>query len=508
MTSLRREPTTEPTRHRPSLPARRRGDVHRERLELVVSTLGGSPSASVRDVRRQFEELLADARPDAVWLALAVLDGELPDPETVVRTVRTVRLDGPAAAFEHRLSGWMSWLTEPRATRPVEILRGGVLVDIEHTSRTGLATGIQRVARQTIQRWVDRPGVVLGAWTRDHRALRLLDEGERQRALTGVAPPDRSAAPTATVVIPWESSYVLPELSSEPDRNVRLAALAQFARSRTGVIGYDCVPVTSAETVNVGVSGTFIGNLGAVRYMNRVAAISEAAATEYRGWRHMLSAAGIQGPDVTSVPLPSEAEQPGEETLAAARQRFVAGTLPMVLVVGTHEPRKNHLAVLHAAETLWRGGQRFSLTFVGGNAWHSERFTAMLDGLHGQGRPVESVTALPDDHLWALYDLASFVVFPSLNEGFGLPAAEALACGTPVITSNFGSMREIAADGGALLVDPRDDHDIARAMRSLLTDSSLRSRLRNEALARPRRTWDQYADELWDALVEPRPAGS
>ena len=103
--------------------------------------------------------------------------------------------------------------------------------------------------------------------------------------------------------------------------------------------------------------------------------------------------------------------------------------------------------------------------------------------------------------LWAAYTLARCTVFPSLDEGFGLPIAESLACGTPVITSNYGSMLELAAGGGALLVDPRDDHDIARAIERLVTDDRLHAALREQALVRHDRTWDQYAEAAWDYLV-------
>jgi glycosyltransferase involved in cell wall biosynthesis len=93
------------------------------------------------------------------------------------------------------------------------------------------------------------------------------------------------------------------------------------------------------------------------------------------------------------------------------------------------------------------------------------------------------------------------VIFPSLNEGFGLPVAESLASGTPVITSDHGSMREIAVAGGALLVDPRDDLDITGALRALLTDDELHARLSAQARALPHRSWDSYAAELWQYLV-------
>ena len=84
---------------------------------------------------------------------------------------------------------------------------------------------------------------------------------------------------------------------------------------------------------------------------------------------------------------------------------------------------------------------------------------------------------------------------------------ESLAAGTPVITSRFGSMAELAEGGGALTVDPRDDHDLRDAMRALLTDDALHLRLREEAAARPPRTWDTYAAELAAFLLDPLPDG-
>src|SRR5690606_21981332 len=145
--------------------------------------------------------------------------------------------------------------------------------------------------------------------------------------------------------------------------------------------------------------------------------------------------------------------------------------------VGSHEPRKNHDAVLHAAEVLWREGQRFALAFVGGNAWGSEQFLGAVEDLRANGRPIAVVTGASDDVLWWGYRMARFTVFPSLGEGFGLPVAESLAAGTPAVTSGFGSMAEIAEDGGCLLIDPRNDASLAQGMRTLLTDDSLRDRL-------------------------------
>ena len=119
--------------------------------------------------------------------------------------------------------------------------------------------------------------------------------------------------------------------------------------------------------------------------------------------------------------------------------------------------------------------------------------------------------ALPDELLWAAYRLAYCTVFASLHEGYGLPVAESLASGTPVITSNFGSMRDLASRGGALLVDPRQDHQLSDALRQLLLDRPLRDRLAAQAATIPLRTWDDYAADTWNYLVNgtpPTPAPS
>jgi glycosyltransferase involved in cell wall biosynthesis len=116
------------------------------------------------------------------------------------------------------------------------------------------------------------------------------------------------------------------------------------------------------------------------------------------------------------------------------------------------------------------------------------------------GRSITALGRVSDVRLLEELRWADFVFFASLHEGYGLPVAEALACGTPVITSDFGSQLEIAELGGCLVVDPRDDDEVTSAVRRLLTKPDELERLRAEAVARPVRTWDEYASELWAYL--------
>ena len=152
---------------------------------------------------------------------------------------------------------------------------------------------------------------------------------------------------------------------------------------------------------------------------------------------------------------------------------------------------------------LWREGLDFRLRFIGGGSLSFIRVFDRRVAELRQGRRVEVLRGVDDAVLLSSYAEARFTVFPSLHEGYGLPVAESLAHGVPVVTSDYGSTAEIAVDGGCLTVDPRDDDAIIEAMRSLLVDDVVLDRLRAECLARPERTWDTYADELWNELVVP-----
>jgi glycosyltransferase involved in cell wall biosynthesis len=477
----------------------------RERIATVIRTLDGGvdATASTRTLLARLAETLAVPSPDRVWLALTVLSGRLPRSAAVEAAVRSSHLRGPLAALAPTLlavrPGWRgAWPT-------VDVVTGRVLVDLHHTTHTTLATGIQRVARQVARRWARDHDPLLVGWTPQLTGLRALGPRERTRALhgdTSDSPGHIRDADQPSMVVPWKCMYVLPELLTEPERAYSLQALLRFSGTRGSMIGFDCVPISCGETSALGMGIGFSLMLSAAAHMTRIATISEAAATEYRGWRRMLSGIGLSGPAIAAIPLAVEAETPPSGELAEARDLLLVGDLPMVLVVGSHEPRKNHMAILHAAEVLWRRGRRFTLTFVGGNSWHSADFVARLVGLQRSGRPVQSISALADSKLWAAYRLARCVVFPSFNEGFGLPVAESLASGTPVITSNFGSMREITeAGGGALLIDPRSDSELITALDVLVTDDVLHARLSARARLFPSRSWDEYAAETWTYLA-------
>ena len=304
------------------------------------------------------------------------------------------------------------------------------------------------------------------------------------------------------ILVPWRSKVLLPEIAGEWIRTDRYRALLRSGVSDgLSAIGYDLIPITIKETVIDGMAEVFADYLGILKYADAVSAISQSSAQEFSGWASTLVGQGLPGPVVAGHPLPTEPHPVTEEMLQAAREELGLDASPMVLVVGSHEPRKNHMAILLAAERLWRQGMVFHLVFIGGSAWKSEGFTSWADLLSTAGRPLQVIRRASEEMLWAACHLARFTMFPSLAEGFGLPVMESLVSGTPAITSDHGSMAEMADGGGVVTVNPRDPEAITEAMHELLVDDEVLERLRKEAAARVWKTWEEYSDETWAFLT-------
>jgi alpha-1,3-rhamnosyl/mannosyltransferase len=171
----------------------------------------------------------------------------------------------------------------------------------------------------------------------------------------------------------------------------------------------------------------------------------------------------------------------------AARERLhrrFGLDLPFVLHVGTLEPRKNHVGLIGAFEALRRAGFPGLLVLVGKESWKVKPMLHRIESSPDRSHILRIRDA--DDHdLRALYSACAMFAFLSLDEGFGLPPLEAMACGTPVVTSNVSSLPEIAG-GAALLVDPYDPASIADGITRAVSDERLRAELIERGLARAR----------------------
>lgn len=164
-----------------------------------------------------------------------------------------------------------------------------------------------------------------------------------------------------------------------------------------------------------------------------------------------------------------------------------------LLFVGTLEPRKNLVRLIEAFARC-RADAGTYLVLAGARGWYDEEIFATVERL-GMGDRVLFPGHVPNAELPLWYNAATAFAYPSLYEGFGLPVLEALACGTPVLTSAASSLPEVAGDG-ALMVDPFCVEEIADGLHRLLTDESLRETVRRRGLENAARfTWPRTAAE-------------
>jgi glycosyltransferase involved in cell wall biosynthesis len=186
-------------------------------------------------------------------------------------------------------------------------------------------------------------------------------------------------------------------------------------------------------------------------------------------------------------------------TVERDRLRTLGLTGPYFLYVGTLEPRKNLARALRAFGRVAPSLPDHRFVIVGQRGWMYDDVLKEASGLRGR---VDLLGYVAEEDLPALYSHAAAFVYPSLYEGFGLPVVEAMACGTPVLTSRSSSLAEIA-EGAAVLADPLDEAALADGLMALATDDALRADLSRRGLAKAASfTWERTGRETAQAYLE------
>ena len=390
-----------------------------------------------------------------------------------------------------------------------------VFIDVTNSCRSARNTGIQRVTRRLFAELEQRISVTALCWNRlghfyhrlsdreytylrtpfkgYHRALGLPEfRGEKfpgeVRRLLGRERVDLSRDLESGDVFVVTDLFgdsrrrELPKLIRRPGMG-SLAIFYDAAMERLGLHA----PRSTKK---------FREYLKALASFDRVICISQQSHDDLVSFWNECSVNNL--PDIFVESLPLEFDERARSLTGAEVSSRV------ILCVSTFVSRKNHLALLDAAEDLWSNGVDFELKLVGG--W-AVNFPVLrkIRALGAKGRRLVWLKQVDDQTLHALYRECAFTVYPSLMEGFGLPIVESLWHGKPCVCGGNGALGEVARGGGCLIVDQTDIAALANGMKSLLLDRQLYSRLSAEARARKFRSWSDYIDKFLNYL---KPANS
>jgi glycosyltransferase involved in cell wall biosynthesis len=399
-----------------------------------------------------------------------------------------------------------------------------MLVDVTNTLHQPYTTGIQRVVREFAAAAHARGALLVefslttGGWhevdlsqlhVTTNAGLRRAVAFAGRRAYRGLVRRPSFARAADSVMRSRQSTYesarrlvggrslgigprvdvrgrtlVLPEITSSRAHAQALEDLTLAADTRLRAFLHDVLPWSHPEWFPPDPRHHFEDYLRVLRHAERIAVASRHSEAEAK--RALSSCPAEFG----RFPLP-----------AAIRATRGRPTEPLFLMVGSLEPRKNHRRVIEAALALRAAGLPSTLVFVGQTGWGDRGLREAVVRARRAGlRLVERRTAT-DDELHAWYQRATALVYPSLEEGYGLPVVEALASGTPVITSDRPALDEFEVFGGVVLVDPCDTEAIAAAMRRLADPVAWGETVATIDAARLPVGWDRWSADVFTWLA-------
>jgi len=369
------------------------------------------------------------------------------------------------------------------------IYRVRVAIDARKLHDFGIGTYIRNLLRQLARL--------------DRRTEYILICGERDRDL-GISLGDNFRVEIDTskpysiweqVTVPWALVRTRAGIFHEPHY-----VLPPLTHCRSVVTIHDCIHLRFPQYLQKpGALAYARAQMGAAaRRSNRILTVSEASK------RDILEYFKVPPEKVTVIYNGIDerfATAPAEDQIRAVEERYqLQGEF--ALYVGNVKPHKNVERLLDAFHLVRQSGLTdLKLIVIGDDI---SKYAALRRAVHRYNlhKYVRFLGFLPDETLAVVYRLASVFVFPSLYEGFGLPPLEAMACGTPVVTSNVSSLPEVTGDA-ALLVNPYSAEEIADAMRRVLTNPVLRADLSARALARAREfSWERSARRVLEIYDE------
>ena len=404
----------------------------------------------------------------------------------MVQSVSQPILPAPRA----ELLVWDQAAQAPRLSPPT------IYLFVDHTVDCEVNTGVQRTVRGLASGLLDsNQRVRFVKWDVSLNACVLIDATDRAHLARwngpAVGPQDRTtylpgdASPV--VQYPQPGDWVIvPEATCITNQSMGitldLIRWTREARSRIGFVFYDAIPLRRPELASsVPAQKTY---MHALQYADAIWSISAWSAADLMAFWSAENVASH--PPIYALPLPG----------AFAGDRTESGpTENLILSVGTIEPRKNQVALVRAfqAHRADNPDSTWQLVLVGNL---HPLVAAEIDAATKADSAIKYAGHASEDELASLFSRCAFTVFPSIEEGFGLPILESLWHGKPCLCADFGSMAEVASGGGSLTCDTRDAAQLSDALNRLIAEPDLRAQLAQQARQRQMANWSDYADSI------------
>ena len=402
-----------------------------------------------------------------------------------------------------------------KRTRLLNSETGKIYYYVDHTVQCPTNTGMQRVTRQLARAMlVQGSQLIFVKWDNVLDRLVLVSTEDLAHLEQWGGPRLSETAKTATGYLPNGSSpqviegqdfndcdwLVVPEVTHinyhQRQLTLDVTLAAKRAHLRTAFVFYDAIPLRRAELA--GMSAVHEAYMRQLLSADLILPISKWSGQDLQDF--LMTHEGVAQdslPTIQALLLP--AEVPAQDRVQNQRTDISLRSKKQILCVGSIEERKNQIALAQAFNNLAKQGltEDWQLIFIGNL---NDSLRNILLSLIDENNSIAWLGNCSDDELKKQYQDCSFTVFPSVEEGFGLPVAESLWFGKPCLCANFGPMAEIAEGGGCLTANMQQRSAIEEGLQKLMHDTALRDKLSHEASTRNLQDWLAYGRAFTTAM--------
>jgi len=394
-----------------------------------------------------------------------------------------------------------------------------VFIDVTNAARDTANSGVIRVTRRICREFQKYVTVLFVLWDDDRKQYVFPTQSEFRQLSQFNGPvfnKDCFISPDSGRVLlgsylekhPYIRKWLI---FSETIQETRASVIRRFARVNNislGAIFYDAIPVLHSDLCkDIAVKnnhGNYMKGLAECDIVIPISGYSAACLQQY--WKS-------NNINANCPVLPNLL--PGE--FGGSKRNYAVLNPDLnsiqILCVSTLEPRKNHKTLIEACLLLQKEHPEldWTLTLVGNKYAGAFEIADEVQQISKNNPRIRWLGVVSDTALHRLYEEATFTVYPSIIEGFGMPILESIWHGKPVICSDQGVMSELAHDGGCLTVDILNPRDLSKAIYRLCTDRALLLKLSKDATERPLKSWEEYTVQFLSILgigpADKRPPG-